>query len=451
MPEVNTKTISIERLKRFLDDLPATSTLFPDMPPGVAWSSSAKSASTDKYNTPVAVTLANGDTRLVCGTSTNGPGGIIYSDDGGVTWNDSDKTTGTWSTPTVYTYSGLTRLVCAGSGGIIYSTDRGATWSASNITSSVPTGITPNVTAFTWNDATRLISTDLIYSDDGGATWNTSSSTGKWYAPTAFTWNGATRLVSGSRVSDVASGIYGGVIYSDDGGATWTKGNIITAMGDANVYEYFSPVAFEYNGAIRLISFCQEYGSSFIYSDNGGATWRTAHVGVRGYYNVPTVFTWNGNVRLIASPINKNFLPNKQVIYSDDGGITWSNTGLPSSRWLPVTVFEYNNATYLITCDGVERDGATNPDMGIKYSSDGGITWNDSNETTIRGAYGATIFAFTFNNDTRLVFNSLSSGIKYSDTSVILDTSDKSDDGKFVTRDFLKDTISDLLTYLNNN
>ena len=37
MPEVNTKTISIERLKRFLDDLPATSPLVKQAVAGELW------------------------------------------------------------------------------------------------------------------------------------------------------------------------------------------------------------------------------------------------------------------------------------------------------------------------------------------------------------------------------------------------------------------------------
>ena len=389
MPEVNTKTISIERLKRFLDDLPATSPLFPIMPPGYAWSSSDKAASTDRYNAPVAVTLANGGIRLVCGSTGSSPGGIIYSDDGGATWNNSDKTTGSWGTPTVYTYSGWTGLVCAGSGGIIYSGDRGTTWRVSNITSGVASSRT--ITAFTYNGATRLVGANLVYSDDGGATWTNPGVTGTWNTPTAFTWNGATRLVSGSIASYTTNN---GLIYSDDGGITWSRGDVWTPAGEPNSFDYFSPVAFVYNDSTRLITFSKTYGSGFTYSDDGGATWRVSYTGVSGKRNVPTAFTWNGSTRLIASAINVG-----QVIYSDDGGITWAASDLVTRTWLPVTAFVYNNTTYLVTCDKYGY-------MGIVYSSDGGITWNRSTETTIRGDGAGAIIAFTFNNDIRLVFGS---------------------------------------------
>lgn len=491
MPEVNTKTISIERLKRFLDDLPATSPLSKQAVAGELWrtpipTTSATITSTSKivqrgnylytiingalwcasvsdittwtlkddtvtYNNLAVFTSGTTTKLILCTTS-----GIKYIDgssihyppDIGGSIYDSNITTGNFiMEPVLMRYSSTSSRMFIGSAdsktsatnSILYSSNLGSTWTVADSTCSVyfdGNGIQYSYRDDYWRDYVLLGGTKIAASgtgDDGFVASRSSIVQGQ-DIPVGETWYTSSDTTGGSKYFCVYQ------LTADSSRRIFCTGT------NGGVY-YFTPdkLSFE-TSPTNTVSILQKN-----YPDNIGASTQTSS----GYYKPPKVIERYDGSSIIRRLILVGANDNTGIFYSDDNGASFSlATGTSNSTWcVPIIVPEIWTASdKILVAITVPYSGT---DGNIIYSNDFGTTWynafNSDNcvALTLNEAC-VTPFVYLENTDRMLV--STQKGILYSDSNgTVPDFSDKSDDGKFVTRDFLKDTISDLLTYLNNN
>ena len=349
------------------------------------------------------ITVANNGTLVTCSSNNKG---IKYSYNG-ITWNDSNDTTGYFYCITVANNG---RLI-AGGVGIKYSDDNGITWNNSSITND------RCICIVLADDGTLVASGDndngIKYSDDNGITWNNSSINSDSYLCIIIANNG--RLVAGNGY---------GIKYSDDNGITWNNSNITS--------DYYYCITLANNG--RLIAGSSD-NKGIIYSDDNGETWNNSSI-TSGYYRYISVAN---DGRLVACGYDSYgsgngikyslYIPTFELNEIDSG--TYGNRipvpyGKKSVEFVSKNKKELENVSYVKDGlmvddkfisekkefnDNVVKIGeilvAGSNNTGIKYSTNNGVTWINSNIT--RGGYTCIILA----NNNRLIASG--NGIKYSD------------------------------------
>ncbi len=477
MPETNTKTISIERLKRFLDDLPATSPLTKQAVAGELW------------RTPIPTTSAT----ITSTSKIVQRGNYLYTIINGALWcaSVSDITTWTLKDDTV-TYNNLavftsgttTKIILCTTSGIKYIS--GTTVSNSNITTGnfimEPVFIrfsSTNSRMFIGSADSKTSATNsILYSNDLGSTWTVADGTCSVYfdgngIPYNYGGNyyvllGGTKIAASGPCDDGFVASKSGIEHGQDipvgetwytssdaiGGCKYFSVDSLTAGSDnqrifctgtnGGVY-YFTPskLSFE-TSPTNTVSILQKN-----YPDNIGASTQTSS----GYYKPPKVIMYNDGSSIISRLILVGANDNTGIFYSDDDGTSFSlATGTSNNTWcVPIVVPEdYTSSDKMLVAITVTYSGT---DCNIIYSNDIGTTWYNafnSDNCVALNLNDIYVTPFTYLESTGRMFVSTTKGILYSDNNgTIPDFSDKSDDNKFVTRDFLKDTISDLLTYLD--
>lgn len=463
MPEVNTKTISIERLKRFLDDLPATSPLSKQSVAGELWHPPVSTTGASITSTSNIVQF---DSYLF--TIINGELWWAPVSSNGISWARKD-TSVTYNKLAVITYNSTSRLILCTNSGIKYMTS--ALYGASILNSNVTTGnfiIEPVVSGtrviIGSADSKTSATNSILYSDDGGVTWTTATSTSNIYFDgngISYTYNETQYVLLGGTKTVISGTGEDGYAASNDNGVTWYFAHSTVSFGG----KYFIPHTI--NNELRI--FCTGVNEGLYYfipsmlsfetsptyavyilqknyPDNIGASTRTSS----GYFKPPIAIEHNGGTRLILA----DAYDNTGIYYSDDGGTSFTlATGTNTSIWcIPIQII-VNSVKRLIT---ITRP-FTGSSGSIIYSDDDGTTWtnaisryNCASMIADSSHLMSHVTPFIYLSSTGRLLVSTSKGMLYSDNNeMVPDFSDKSDDGKFVTRDFLKDTISDLLTYLD--
>jgi len=174
---------------------------------------------------------------------------------------------------------------------------------------------------------------------------------------------------------------------SADNGASWTQSTFQTLT--PNVLQTFNAVATD--GATKVVAVGQflKSGSGAMldrgmiqYSTDGGATFKIAMPEVNGPL---TAVAFTGNNRFVAAG-------GGLLMYSTDGGVTWSNANYTNTNVIyrrPTATSEpapiWNIADIVASTNGrilAVGGGSSNilhmPGVAY-YSSDGGLSWNDTN------------------------------------------------------------------------
>lgn len=299
-----------------------------------------KNSSVNNHSNPAV--LHDGITLVVGGgtlSNSYGGGGIKYSTNKGVSWQDSDITTGNYNTPAVLPDDTLVIGSSDSDTGIKYSTDRGVTWQDSNIT----TGnyVTPAIL----HDGTIVIGSDsnsgIKYSTDKGKTWHDSSITSGKYGTPAVLSDG-TLVVSGNDA---------GIKYSIDKGVTWKNSNItIGKYGTAAVL------------SDDTLVICGK-GNNIRYSTDKGKTWQDSYTTIDGYntttisadgYYTPIILP--DNTLIICSDSTSYYSTGWGIRYSTDKGATWQKSNITSGVYAAAALSDGT----LVICD-------TDRNTGIKY------------------------------------------------------------------------------------
>lgn len=455
MPEVNTKTISIERLKRFLDDLPATSPLTKQSVVGEAWHAPISIGSVSATITSKIVQFGSYLYTIIDGDLWWAPAAS------GMSWTRKDGSA-TYNNLSVVTYNNTSALILCTTSGIKYIL--GTSISNSNITTGnfimepvvIQTGTGTRIiigSATSKTSATNIV----VYADDSVSTWTTATSTCSTYFDgngISYTYNGTQYiLLGGTRTSGFNT--FNCFCASNDNGVTWYQSKI-------QMVSMSKFITHTINNELRVYGTCNISSSGLYYFVPSMLYFDSTSVGIsevheptgpvsNGNLNPPIAVEHEGNTRLIITgPRNNTSNFSGGIFYSDDGGDSFTLvSGTDNKRWCVPIQVTVNNVKRLITITAPY----SGTDGDILYSDDDGTTWNKafgSDKSVIWNTNDTYVTPFMYLSSIGKLLVSTQKGILYSDNNeTVPDTSDKSDDGKFVTRDFLKDTISDLLTYLD--
>ncbi len=244
------------------------------------------------------------------GVAVGGVGNIIYTEDGGVTWNTANIGL---SKSLMYFY-GVSMFdtkigVAVGNGGgiVVYTEDGGKNWSVANrpfLGGIIMYGVS-------MGSATNSVAVGagghILYTTDGGKNWahgisNTDKTlrdvsmtnathgvavgrdgTVMYTSDSGKTWSKATTNVSdsinlrsvsmGSATHGIAVGTGGTIIYTSDGGKNWSK--TTTNMSDSIIFRGVSMASATYGVAVGM-------DGIIINTNDGGKTWNTLRINNAG-------------------------------------------------------------------------------------------------------------------------------------------------------------------------
>ncbi|WP_188598906.1 VPS10 domain-containing protein [Polaribacter pacificus] len=185
-------------------------------------------------------------------------------------------------------------------------------------------------------------------------------------------------------ITDALSGIH----KSTDGGATWIpKNNGITSRsGDSNDAIPVFTVAIDQNNPTTIWA-GTEYDSGIYKSTDSGENWTKKNNGIietNIVFREISVVNGDSNTLFASGEVptgnqGNEFEKVNGVIYkSTDGGENWSRiwSGNSLARWLCIG----GNPINLVSSTGIfDREATNTVGMGIMKSTDGGATWNQSN------------------------------------------------------------------------
>ena len=256
-----------------------------------------------------------------------------FSGDGGATWSVASPPApvgqDVWQAPLVACYELNLRVDCVGapnSQGAEYSTDGGASWASSSYHQSPSFGdlaaqdvscalsqghMDCVAVGYVFDTITGTPVDTIWYSTDGGMIWAPSSLTqreGELNAASCVAVKAHVRCTA--LGSETYKGITANVaLYSMDAGTSWSRsafpahtllpspwGNVSCATSGAQVD-------------------CAAWGSTLLFSANGGATWLRATGPKKAGGDI---------VCLSSSPGPSCYIVGARAAYSSDGGMTWS-------------------------------------------------------------------------------------------------------------------------------
>jgi hypothetical protein len=303
--------------------------------------------------------------------------GLFKSIDGGTTWNNTGLIG--WSIPKIFLDPQNTSTVyvqatylpdrdAATITKIFRSDDGGATWN-DLVTGATLMAVDPQVSGTLY----ALVGQGLFKSTDSGASWTliTGLPSGLGTFAVAIDWRNHNTLfaaqmgvVSGRNVTTLQK--------STDGGVSWKS-------SDTGLPQTFDPG----NGTTNVLPFAQngitidptnpntiyaaKAGTGVYKSTDGGASWKTANLGMTSSPNVPPCC----NSGVVIDPQNPNTLyatggyPVNLTIYkSTNGGLSWSTLLSQGAVGFQPLFIDPQGGLYLPIRSSLRK------------STDGGVTWN---------------------------------------------------------------------------
>jgi hypothetical protein len=268
------------------------------------------------------------------------------------------------------------RSTSGGSTGIWYSTNRGISWNQSiNNTTSLINGL-----CMSGDNAIATLTGGgrPLYSTNGGETWTQSTGTEGEAAVLPF-------LVGTKGI--VGRGGGSGIFYTNDGGMNWI--NSSTSNGNIS-----STYMIGEKAVAGIAS-----GNGIEYSSNSGVDWSASNKtngtfisirmdGITGQYGIAVGNTASTN--------------NIGIWYSSTYGAVWNQSTSFNTT--------YFTRCFLVGLNGIACSSVTATSAGIKYTTDGGINWSNSNISS--GAFNS-LYMF----DTNAIAGSTTSGIYISNNS----------------------------------
>ncbi|WP_460490182.1 YDG domain-containing protein, partial [Belliella aquatica] len=288
----------------------------------------------------------------------------------------------------------------------VFTSSDGSTWTA--ITSNYATvgiQIPQNLTYDNGRWKISDLSNGIVWSNDNGATWTTTASPPSEldvqnfqffnsYASRGNVWIGTPYVTDFNTL--FGDPITGKALFiTTDNGANWTMKPIGNSdwSGAAltnGVYTSFTSLAYGLNDRVVAV------GDEIAYSDNDGDTWVVV--------NKPT----NEQLTQLSTDGNGNWVAagTQSVAYSSNNGLTWQLGTISISGDANLTALSYGlnfegNPTWSVITANSQFGG-----MQIRYSEDGGATWNTGQFSTPasvnfpsgtqQAAYGPEGFRFVF-------------------------------------------------------
>jgi len=243
---------------------------------------------------------------LVAAGNTGASGEIYYSQDGGLTWNESTTSFGSAPVSLASSANGSLMIgaVYGSSGGLFISTNFGSTWAATLGST------TWRSVASSYNGlklAAAVYGGDIYTSTNGGNTWSAGPTSGNW-----------TSVASSADGNKLAAVVTGSKVYtSTNSGSSWTP-------------QSGSPAAFAVASSADGVKLAAVVNGGGIWtSGNSGITWQQqTNAPTANWYSISSSASGG---QLIAAA-------NGFTVYvSGNYGATWSKQPLPAQNWQAVT------------------------------------------------------------------------------------------------------------------
>jgi len=225
----------------------------------------------------------------------------------------------------------------------------------------------------------------IYYSNNYGIIWNKANNNDY---PYSITWQDVAMSASGQYQTAAASFLGEASVpmyYSLDYGVTWKASNI-TLISDTDNYNWLSVAVSssgQYQTAVNSNPIQKEgnNGGYIFRSTDYGVNWETVYSpGVEILFWKSVAMSSSGQYQTVVCNYPKNSvypLDDGKIFYSTDYGVTWNQSNSPQKVWSCVAMSssgQYQTAT--ISVD-TSVEYPTNDGL-IFYSKDYGVTWNQS-------------------------------------------------------------------------
>lgn len=290
--------------------------------------------------------------------------GFYYSSDNGITWTQSNITSGSIKYGAI-AFNNNSGIMVISDLGIYSSSDYGATWTISN----TPPGNFDHISMHPNNYSAFMVSktttTGVYYTIDFGLNWTVSTS-----LPTTVRTISSTSIVSNhlnpsNHYALLSTYDNDGIYYTTDAGQTWIHSNITSGFFSLAVNLQGNAVA----GAL--------YPNGIYYSSDFGMTWTQGNLtsntyDTMGYNSIDNIFIAGNSGNLV------------QLQYSENNGVVFQKA------FEPVDLFPsaFDAKDEIVIC-------MSNQD-GIYYSNDYGASFYRSN---IFNTYSLSPKIIMINND----------------------------------------------------
>ena len=318
----------------------------------------------------------SGSNAVICGSDNQG---IYYSSNSGVTWTQSDVTTGNFNHIIMTTNTGVTRVIaCSNSEkGIYYSTTLGATWSNPIITGNFIKCATSTTRAIVVaKSASTLLG--VYISSNSGQSWAKSSELiNQSFNDVSIVGQRAVLALSTAANTGDRFGLY----TSGNSGSTWTQTNT-TSPADGIIFN--SVLA---SSTTTLIATGLQCGGIWRSGDTN-STYSKVHTTaqnniIRNLVNTSIIAF--GNINFLSTTTNTSLWTNSSindisvVFASTSNSIIGKtgNNGLFYSTNTFATITQALNTTPIVKslCSSSTDSIITLHPSGIAYSSDSGVNW----------------------------------------------------------------------------
>jgi photosystem II stability/assembly factor-like uncharacterized protein len=215
------------------------------------------------------------------------------------------------------------------------------------------------------NDSAYVPTAKILKTDNGGATWTLQTLP----AGCVGFYGNDISAVNGQVAWAAAGDRYyldGGILHTTDGGASWAWQTLPDGLGSSHIKNI--------KGVSPDEAWAVSIRGDVLHTTDGGNHWTLVAVQEAGGRIIPIQQVNRMDVTHRDIWIVNGMGGNLGVIHSSDGGITWRQEQLPdiggSPGPLSVTAFDFQVAW-----------AAVNQSGHLWWTSNGGLSWNKSNDT----------------------------------------------------------------------
>jgi hypothetical protein len=250
--------------------------------------------------------------------------------------------------------------------------------------------------------AGSLSNKGLYYTINGGKNWieSETNKTGTFNC-VAINSNG-TKAIAGSGTSN-------GIWYTINSGRTWIQSTLSNGTSFSLLTGKFNCIVINSQGTNCIAGSGDDKG--IFYSINGGISWQVSSFNNNSLKSI--AINSNGN---ISFAVSNNIINSK--LYSFDSGKTWIKSNIVEKKnqsentQLNIRFLSTNFNTIAISFSGSNLIGGSSENTGLWYSTNGGMNWDESNNT-LGDFYTVCISS----NGTRAIAADTNNGLWYSSNS----------------------------------
>jgi len=218
------------------------------------------------------------------------------------------------------------------------------------------------------NKVTGVQTVKILRTSNGGTSWSLQTLPAECEGYHGNDISAVTHQVAWAAMGNSGTEtVQGGILHTADGGATWT----VQTLPDSMITRHIKSI----KGVSPTEAWAVSLQGDVLHTTDGGATWQL--VPVQTASGDPIVMTQVNRMDVIGQDVWIVDIPAGElgVIHSPDGGLTWWQEFLPgkgSQSTGPLAISAYNS---LVAWAAMNQDGL------LWWTSNGGRSWNKSNDS----------------------------------------------------------------------